>query len=60
MAAAVASDCEKKKFVSIVKKPRKKMTKASRRARSSSVLSASSATISVTPASRPSSVRCVA
>jgi hypothetical protein len=59
MAAAVASDCEKKKFVSIVKKPRKKTTKMSRRARSSSVLSASRTTISVTPASRPSTVRCV-
>ena len=59
IAAAVSSDCEKKKLVSIVKKPRKKITKASRRARSSSVLSASSTTISVTPASRPSKVRCV-
>ena len=56
MEAAVSSDCEKKKFVSIVKKPRKKMTKASRRARSSSVLSASSRVVRVTPASRPSTV----
>ena len=59
MAAAVGSDCEKKKLVSIVKKPRKKMTKMSRRARSSRVLSASSTTTSVTPASRPSTVRWV-
>ncbi|CAM3693118.1 Secreted protein [Paracidovorax anthurii] len=58
IAAAVASDCEKKKLLSIVKKPRKKITMASRRARSSSVLSASSITISVTPASRPTMVRC--
>ena len=57
IATAVSSDCELKKFVSIAKKPRKKMTKASRRARSSSVLSASSTTTSVTPASRPSTVR---
>ncbi len=60
MAAAVSNDCEKKKLVSIAKKPRKKITKASRRARSSSVLRASRVTTSVTPASRPSSVRCVA
>ena len=42
------------------KKPRKKITNASRRARSSSVLSVSSTTSSVTPASRPISVPCVA
>ena len=59
MAAAVSRDCEKKKLVSIVKKLRKKTTKASRRARNSSVLSVSNTTISVTPASRPSRVRCV-
>ncbi len=59
MAAAVSSDCEKKKLVSIVKKLRKNTTKASRRARSSSVLSVSSTTSSVTPASRPSTVRWV-
>jgi hypothetical protein len=59
MAAAVSRDWEKKKFVSIVKKPRKKITKASRRARNSRVLSASSTTIRVTPASRPSKVRWV-
>ncbi len=57
-AAAVGSDCEKKKLASSVKKPRKNTTMASRRARSSSVLSASSTTISVTPASRPTMVRC--
>jgi len=59
IAAAVSSDCEKKKLVSIVKKLRKKMTKASRCARSSSVFNVSNTTISVTPASRPSRVRCV-
>ena len=59
IAAAVSSACEKKKLVSIVKKPRKKITNASRRARSSSVFSASRITIRVTPASRPSSVRWV-
>ena len=59
-AAAVVSDCEKKKLLSTVKKPRKKITSASRRARASSVFSASSSTTSTTPASRPSSVRCVA
>ena len=59
IAPAVSSDWEKKKFVSIVKKPRKKITKASRRARSSSVFSESSTTIRVTPASRPSRVRWV-
>ena len=53
MATAVGSDCEKKKLLSIVKKPRKNTTMASRRARTSSVLSASSITMSVTPASRP-------
>ena len=44
----------------MVKKPRKNTTSASRRARSSSVFSVSSITTSVTPASRPSSVRCEA
>ena len=57
MAAAVNSDCEKKKLVNMVKKHRKNTTKASRRARNSSVLSVSSTTISVTPGSRPSTVR---
>ena len=57
MAAAVVSDCETKKLLSIVKKPRKKITMASRRARISSVLSASSMMTSVTPASRPTMVR---
>ncbi|OGB41534.1 MAG: hypothetical protein A2W72_00975 [Burkholderiales bacterium RIFCSPLOWO2_12_67_14] len=59
MPAAVSSDCEWKKWVSRVKKARKNTTKASRRARSSSVLSASSTTMSVTPASRPKRVRWV-
>ncbi len=59
MASAVSRDWEKKKLVSMVKKPRKNTTKASRRARTSSVFKASSSTISVIPASRPSSVRCV-
>ncbi len=58
IAAAVASDCEKKKLLSIVKKPRKKSTMASRRACTSIVLSASSITMSVTPASRPTMVPC--
>ena len=57
MAMAVGMDCEKKKLLSIVKKPRKKITMASRRARASSVLSASSMAIRVTPASRPRMVR---
>ena len=55
---ATSSDCEKKKLASSVKKPRKKITIASRRARSSSVLSTSSMMISVTPASRPTMVLC--
>ena len=59
MAAATKSDCEKKKFVSIVKKLKKKITNASRLARSSSVFRASRITINVTPASRPNSVRWV-
>jgi hypothetical protein len=59
MAAAVASDCENRKLASSVKKPRKNTTMASRRARSSSVLSASSMTMRVTPASVPTMVRCV-
>ena len=58
MAAATGRACEKKKLASSVKKPRKNTTMASRRARSSSVLSASSITISVTPASRPTMVPC--
>ena len=58
MTLATNSDCEKKKLASRVKKPRKKITIASRRARSSSVLSTSSMMISVTPASRPTIVRC--
>jgi hypothetical protein len=56
MAPAVKSDCEKKKLLSIMKKLRKNTTKASRRARSSSVFKASSTTIRVRPASRPSRV----
>jgi hypothetical protein len=60
MPAAVGSDCEWKKCVSRVKKARKNTTKASRRARISSVLSASSTTMSVTPASCPKRVLCVA
>ena len=57
MAAATAIDCEYRKCVRIKKKPRKNTTKASRRARSSSIFSAISATAIVTPASLPSSVR---
>ena len=57
MATATTSDCEKKKLLSSVKKPRKKITIASRRARISSVLSPSKITISVTPGSRPMMVR---
>ena len=57
IAKAVSRLCEKKKFDSSVKKPRKKTTKASRCARNSSVLSASSTTMNVTPASRPRMVR---
>ncbi len=56
IAAAVSSDCERKNPVSRVKKPRKKITKASRRALNSSVFSASRLTTSVTPASWPSRV----
>jgi hypothetical protein len=59
MAAAVATDCEYRKFVNTRKKPRKKTTSASRRARSSSVFSAISTTSMVTPASLPKSVRSV-
>ena len=59
MATAVGSDCEKKKLLSMVKKPRKKITRASRRARASSVFRASSTTTSATPASRPRMVRWV-
>ena len=55
--AAVTSDCDTKKLLSRVKKPRKKITIASRRARSSSVLSDSRTMMSVTPASRPMMVR---
>ena len=55
-AAAVPRDCELRKFVSTTKKPRKNSTIASRRARSSSVFSASSTTSIDTPASRPMSV----
>jgi hypothetical protein len=55
--AAVSSDCEYRNCVSTRKKPRKNTTKASRRARSSSVLSAISTVSSVMPASRPISVR---
>ncbi len=54
IATATASDCEYRKCVRMMKKPRKKTTKASRRARSSSVFSAISATASVTPGSLPS------
>jgi hypothetical protein len=54
---AVSSDCEYRNCVSTRKKPRKNTTKASRRARSSSVFSAISMTSSVMPASRPTSVR---
>ena len=57
MAAAVNRLCEKKKLLSRVKKPKKKMTNASRRARISSVFNASNTTIKVTPASRPNRVR---
>jgi hypothetical protein len=57
IASAVSSDCEYRKLVSTRKKPRKKTTIASRRARSSSVFSAISTTSIVTPASLPSSVR---
>jgi hypothetical protein len=60
IATAVSRVCDWKKLVSMAKKPRKKTTKASRRARSSIVLSASSTTTNVTPASRPSRVPCVA
>ena len=56
MAAAVNSDCEKKKLVSMLKKHRKKTTKASRLARNSKVLSASNTMIRVTPGSRPRKV----
>ena len=59
IAAAVSSDCEYRKFVNTRKKPRKKTTIASRRARSSSVFSAISTTSMVTPASLPKSVRSV-
>ena len=59
IAAATSSDCEYRKWVRIRKKPRKNTTKASRRARSSSVLSAIRLTIIVTPASLPSRVWCV-
>ena len=53
MPKAVSSDCENRKWLSSAKKPRKKITKASRRALSSSVLSVSSSRISALPASRP-------
>ena len=43
-----------------MKNERKKITKASRRARISSVFKASSTTMRVTPASRPRMVLCVA
>ena len=52
----VSSDCEYRKLVSTRKKPRKKTTSASRRARSSSVFSAISTTSMVMPASLPSRV----
>ena len=58
MAAAVSSDCELKKLLIMVKKPRKKMTSASRRARNSRVFRAKRAITSVTPASRPTNVPC--
>ena len=54
IASATTSDCEYRKWVSTMKKPRKKTTKASRRARSSSVFSAISATSKVMPGSLPS------
>ena len=57
MAAATGSVCEYRKLVSTRKKPRKNTTSASRRARSSRVLSTISITSRVTPASLPSSVR---
>jgi hypothetical protein len=50
MASAVTSDCECRKLASTRKNPRKKTTVASRRVRSSRVLSADITTSSVTPA----------
>ena len=52
----VSRDCEYKKCVSTRKKPRKNTTRASRRARSSKVLSDISTTSSVMPAALPSKV----
>lgn len=57
MASAVSSDCECRKLAISAKKPRKKMTIASRLARSSMVLSVSSMLTRVTPASAPRMVR---
>ena len=59
MASAVSRLCEKKKLLSKVKKPRKKITNVSRWPRISKVLRLSKTTIYVTPASRPTSVRWV-
>ncbi|MNT11429.1 hypothetical protein D3C72_1463080 [compost metagenome] len=56
MARAVSSDCECRKLASSAKKPRKNTTMASRRARISRVLSASSMLMRVTPASEPTMV----
>ena len=56
IATPTAIDCEYKKWVRIKKKPRKNTTKASRRARASSIFKAVSATVMVTPGSLPSTV----
>ena len=53
IAAATSIDCEYKKCVNTRKKPRKKTTNASRRARSSIVFNATSTTARVTPGSLP-------
>ena len=57
MEPAVSRLCDTKKLESRVKNPRKNTTKASRWARNSSVLRASSTTRKVTPASCPIRVR---
>ena len=56
MASASAKLCPNKKWVMMMKKPKKNTTKASRRARSSRVFRQSSTTARVTPPSRPAKV----
>ena len=55
ISTAMKMACENRNCVRIRKKPREVMTKASRRARSSKVLSAARMVTSVTPACRPNS-----